>query len=87
MSPTRPIVGWLFRFLLVYGMLTALWPLVSDTYCELFRSGGDILFGSYGSVRFRALPEPDGMDDTKIFVKHRDSRQWTWIKISSKHVG
>ncbi len=87
MSPTRPIVGFALGFLLVYGMLAALRPLVSDTYRDLFRSGGDILFGAYGSVRFRTLPEPVGMHDTKISVKHRGSRQWTGIRINSKHVG
>ncbi len=87
MFPTRPIVGFLARFFLVFVVLTALWPMVSGTYCDLFRSGGDILFGGYGSVRFRTLPEQEGMDDTKVFVRNRNSRQWAWITISSKHVG
>lgn len=87
MPPLRPTVGFALRFLLVYGALMALWPLVSGSYREFLRTGGDFLFGSSGSVRFQILPQPEGMDDSRIFVRQGDSSQWMWINFSTKHVG
>ena len=87
MLRSRPIVAFAVRFLLVYGLLMALWPVVCGAYREVFRTGGDALFRSFGSVRFRALAEIHGMNDTKIFVKAGESSQWTWMKISTRHVG
>ncbi len=83
MFRSRPILGFAVRFLLVYGVLMGLWPVVRGAYRELFRTGGDSFFGSLCSVRF----EPEGTDDTKIFVKSRGSSKETWMKVSTRHVG
>lgn len=77
-------------FLLVYGALMAVWPGVCGVYAAGFRAGAEAIFGtlgSHGTVRFRALPEPEGADDTKMFVKPDRSQEWTWMKFSSRHVG
>lgn len=80
-------MGFAVRVLLVYGVLMGLWPVVCGGYRELFRTGGESFFGALCSIRFRGLAKPEGMDDTKIFVKSRESSKWTWMKVSTRHVG
>lgn len=90
MLPSRSISGFVVRFLLLYGVLVALWPMLSSGYASLFRSGGELVLGRFGSgglVRFRDLPQPEGMDDTRILLKARGSHEWTWMKLSTRHVG
>ncbi len=84
---SRPILGFAVRVLLVYGVLMGLWPVVCGGYRELFRTWGESFFGALGSIRFEGLPQAEGMDDTKIFVKSRESSKWTWMKVSTRHVG
>ncbi len=87
MFRSSPILGFAARFLLGYGVLMVLWPVVRGGYRELFRTGGDSFFGALCSVRFEGLPKSEDTDDTKIFVKSRESSKWTWMTVSSRHVG
>ena len=82
----------------------ALWPLVCEWYPGFLRTGGEVLFGSLGLkdvVRFEALPEREGMDDTQILLTKADAPKRTLVrngttyhaavatrmKLSSRHVG
>lgn len=86
---TRRIVGFFLRFLIVYAVLMALWPAVSDVYGSLFRFGGKSLFGSLSSVqvRFEHLPDAEEMKDTRIWVRKPGSPKWKRFRVSSRHMG
>ena len=81
-----------------------LWPVVWEEYGVFFRTGAQVLFESFGFkdvVRFEALPEREGMDDTQVLLTKADAPKRTWVrngttyhaalatrmKLSSKHVG
>ncbi len=87
---TRRIVGFFLRFLIVYAVLMALWPAVGDVYGSLFRTGGKSLFGPFpssGQVRFEHLPDAEGMNDTRIWVRRPGLRKWRRFRVSSRHMG
>ena len=87
MLRSRKIIGFFARFLIAYCLLMFLWPVVCGVYGAYFRAGGDLIFGSSGSVRFQALAEPEGLDDTKFFVRKGASGKWTFTQLSSRHMG
>lgn len=87
---TRRIVSFFLRFLLVYAVLMALWPVVRGIYSRSFRSGGEVvsvLFRSRGEIRVRALADQRNKHDTRIIVRHRGSQTWTKMDVGSMRLG
>ena len=87
---TRRIVGFFLRFLIVYAVLMALWPVARGVYSRSFRSGGELVagfFGSRGEIRIRALTDQHSKHDTSIVVRHRDSQTGTKMEIGSMRLG
>ena len=68
-SPER-LGGFIWRLSLYYVLLgVAPWPGFRDAYADLFRAGGNTVFGSFGgSGRTKFEPEPRGlrMWDTRV---------------------
>jgi hypothetical protein len=86
----KAIVGFFVWFLIVYGALMALWPVVADEYGAFFRASGAMIFGSFGStrtVRFQTLAEPDGTNDTSLTIRNRAAPKSMELHTSSRRVG
>lgn len=74
MRPVRVLGGFFLRFLVVFVLLMAPWPGVSEAYAAFFRSGGNLLFSSFGSegrVRFLPLSDGDPGQDTEVVLVNR----------------
>ena len=87
---TRRIVGFFLRFLIVYAVLMALWPVARGVYSRSFRSGGELVAGffrSRGEIRFRALADQHSKHDTSIVVRYSDSQTWTKMEVGSMRLG
>ncbi len=60
----KPLIGFLFRFLLIYAVLLVPWTGIAESYAQLFRTVGESLFGTFGSkgvVRFLPLTETESV--------------------------
>ena len=74
MRPARVLGGFFLRFLVVFVLLMAPWPGVSEAYAAFFRAGGNFLFSKFGSdgrVRFLPLANPDEGRDTEVVLVNR----------------
>jgi len=72
---SKALIGFVCRFVLIYGLLIAPWPYVTEAYAQFFRAGGNFLFGSFGSnglVLFEAHPRADRVIDTSIELYNRE---------------
>ena len=76
MPPRSLIVGFLWRFALVYGLLIAPWPGFNQSYGRYFRFLGQMVFAREGGRRilyFEAVPkELHRVLDTRIALANRD---------------
>ena len=69
-----------------------LWLVVKPAYAACFRSGANLLLGSFGSggeVEFRPLSADIGHTDTKVVCTNRNAPDWQdeALRISSRYVG
>lgn len=90
MFSPRLVIGFALRFLVAYGVLLALWPIVGGLYGTAFRAGGELVFGMLGSdtvVRFRAWPGKGGVVDTRLLFGSRETDEGAWTPISTRHIG
>lgn len=76
------VLGFLLRFILIYGLFIILWFNWGEFYAEFFRESGNRLFGSYGSqgiVRFRPYQPTNNrsVSDTKVIIANRATNQKT----------
>lgn len=90
--PSKPIIGFFLRFVLLYGVLMGLWPVAYDAYGVFFKGGTELLYGSLGSsraVQLRPLPPAERLDenDTQLIFKTGASRNWNSTKISVRDIG
>lgn len=88
--PLRVAVGFIVRFLLIYGVLMALWPVVSNGYGTLFRAGGGVvseLCGRRIAVQFEHIPDAGRMNDTEMLVGIVGSGVRLPSTLSSWHMG
>ncbi len=76
MSPRNLIVGFLWRFALVYGLLILPWPGFNKIYGGYFRTLGQMTFSRDGGQRylqFEAVPEELHRQlDTRVALVNRD---------------
>ena len=76
MPPRSLIVGFLWRFALVYGLLIFPWPAFNKAYGGYFRALGQATFSRSGGPRylqFEAVPEElHHRLDTRIAIANRD---------------
>jgi hypothetical protein len=59
-------------FIVVYGTLTALWPIFGPSYSKFYRSGASVLFAKFGSngvVQF--LRSDNDLEDINIILCNR----------------
>lgn len=88
MSRTRPVLGSLLRFFLLYGLLMAPWPGVRDFYRDRFVGGSGFAFGLVVSRKTVAIGPNDphvGAQDTVVEVRH-PKRGPLQLKINSGEV-
>ena len=74
----NPIVGFMLKFVVLYGSLMILWPVVYGPYCAFFRGVGDLAFRTFWStdvIRFEGFPyeERKGENDTRVEVHRKRS--------------
>jgi hypothetical protein len=70
----RPLLGFLGRFAVLYGLLIAPWPGLAGEYERLFRSGGQALFhdvGDLGRVSFRQISGGPA-HQTKVLLTNKE---------------
>jgi hypothetical protein len=92
MPPSRPIFGFFLKFVLVYGVLMALWPVVFDGYRAFFKTGGEFVFRVIwprDTVRFEPLPEREKLtgNETKVFVVRRDGSGGKKMSMCIRDIG
>ena len=101
MPIAKLFLGFLLRFIFIYGLFTVLWFNWGDIYADLFRAGGNITFSSFGRERaVRFLPyhpiNKGNISDTRVIISHRQklnkgirilSSDAPSIKISSQLAG
>lgn len=92
MLPSRPIVGFFLKFVLVYGVLMALWPVVFDEYRAFFKTGGEFVFRVIwprDTIRFEPLPEREKGtgNETKVWVVRRDGSGGKKMSICIRDIG
>ena len=88
---TRRIVGFFLKFVVLYGVLMYLWPVVYGPYCAFFRGGGELAFRAFWStdvIRFEGFPyeERKAENDTRVFVARRGSPQKKAMNICARDV-
>jgi len=89
MPSVRSIATFAVKFLVIYGALTASWPLCKPAYAFFLRESGQALIEAIGAgnrMRIRAATTPDGLTDTAIFVRDADGRAGQ-TEISSRMAG
>ena len=75
MFRAKPILGFLCRFVLVFGLLTAPWPGWPETYARCLRKCATAVSGAFGSkgiVKFAPNPAGARTVDTIICVRNRE---------------
>lgn len=88
--PTKTILGFCLRLVLVYIVLMIPWPGVARAYGLLYRIGGDLVFGTFSfgaDVHFQAADASDGNWDTKVIIKNHRSGATGTLPSSSRHMG
>ena len=66
---TGLVVRFFCVFVVVYGSLTALWPVFGPSYSKFYRTGASVLFAKFGSngvVRF--LRSDNNLEDINIIL-------------------
>ena len=74
MRPARVLGGFFLRFIVVFVLLMAPWPGVSEAYAAFFRAGGNFLFSTFGPegrVRFLPYADADAGQDTEVVLINR----------------
>ncbi len=72
--PTKYILGFFARFVIIYGLLIAPVPGLRENYAKFYRAGGTFLFSTFGSkgiTVFEPNPQP-GISDTVIKLQNRE---------------
>ena len=93
MRPVRVLGGFFLRFLVVFVLVMAPWPVVGDVYAAFFRAGGNLLFSSFGSegrVQFRRLSDrepPHAAEDTDMILVNRRTRAESVFSAGSRQQG
>lgn len=73
MSPLKPALGFLLRFLVVFVLLMAPWPGWKQTYAAGFCTVANLLFARFGDnglAHFRPS-QPDAAHDLEITLRNR----------------
>jgi hypothetical protein len=76
MPMAKLFLGFLLRFVFIYGLFTVLWINWGDIYADLFRAGGNITFSSFGregAVRFLPVKKinKEHISDTRVIISHQ----------------
>jgi hypothetical protein len=86
--PARRIAGFGLRFLLVYGVLVAAWPLLARFYRPAYCALGNVLFGGgEASARFRPLAGAKDLDVEVRLTKRGPPLVSAVMKNDSRLVG
>jgi len=83
------MASFFIRLTLGYGLLAAGWLIWGEGYAALFRAGGQMLFGSFGShgvVRFRPL-QGERVDTEILLSNRRHPGGFMPLRNSSRFVG
>jgi hypothetical protein len=75
MCRARTILGFLGRFVIVFGLLTAPWPGWPEIYARCVRKTATAVYGTFGSegiVQFAPNPSGEKTVDTIIYVRNRE---------------
>jgi len=89
-NPTRTIVWFLGKAVVLYALFVVPWPGVSDGYRWLFREAGTALFYRVGHpavVRFEKLDRGAEGKDTLVRLENRKNGQATGIELRSLYFG
>ncbi len=90
MPSLRPITAFAVKFLVIYAVLGASWPVCGHAYAFFLRESGEVLLGAFGAhknVRMRAAAPPDGINDTVLLIGVRGPEHGIKITISSWLIG
>ncbi len=88
--PARLIAGFLVRVIVLYGVLMAPWPGLSEGYAAFYRGCAGVFLSSFpggGVVRFEPLSPPDGVRDTQIVCSKRGSQVVASMPTGSRYGG
>ena len=85
--PLKQIGLFALRFVLIYGLLVAAWPILGSGYRALFCGLGNVLFeGGEASVHFQPMDTP-GAFDTQLMMRKRSTGVRGHMKVDSRLVG
>jgi hypothetical protein len=76
MRRARPILGFLCRFVVVFGLLVAPWPVWPEIYAQCLAKSATFVYGSFGSkgiVLFASNPPDNKQFDTIIYLGNRET--------------
>jgi hypothetical protein len=74
----KPVAAFAVKFLVLYGLLAASWPLVGGVYAYFFRQSGETFLEVVGigkDVRIRPAAEPKGLNDVVFFTRGTTGEQ------------
>lgn len=86
MFPARPILAFVARFTLVFGLLAMPWPGWPETHAQFVRKSVGLLFrhfGSKGIVVFRPIQEGDSSLDTVVYLGNREKLDATQFGLAA----
>ncbi|MFH1746416.1 MAG: hypothetical protein ABIG44_05155 [Planctomycetota bacterium] len=90
MPPTKQLLKFLVRLILLYTLLVIPWPGLMSAYAAAYRMVNQVLFhsfGSYGTVALRPAAEGQKLGDTEAVMTTRRPRMSTTLPLSSRHKG
>ncbi len=87
MLGTKPVLGFLARFVLVYGTLIAPWPGLNEAFARIYCEWNNMAFGSVlpnSSLRFEPIASPVDKLDVVLEVTNWRTPHMVLVPLSSR---